>query len=71
MIHTYVILTQPLAWFGKIAFSDAEGTRAMIAAEFAGWAPELVALIADAGTPPVQRSIYRLLDSHRWPRTPG
>lgn len=71
VIHTYVILSRPLTWFEKIDFSDAEGTRAMIAAEFDGWAPELVALIAEADTPPVQRSIYRLPDSHRWQRTPG
>jgi 2-polyprenyl-6-methoxyphenol hydroxylase-like FAD-dependent oxidoreductase len=71
VIHTYVIVSQPLDWFDGIDFTDADGTKARIADEFAGWAPELVALVADADTPPVLRSIHRLPDSHRWERTPG
>ncbi|QZQ53643.1 MULTISPECIES: NAD(P)/FAD-dependent oxidoreductase [unclassified Curtobacterium] len=71
IIHTYVILSRPLSWFDDIDFSDAASTKARIAAEFDGWAPELVALIADADTPPVLRSIYKLPDDHRWPHTPG
>ncbi|MEG8037693.1 FAD-dependent monooxygenase [Sphingomonas sp. LR61] len=71
IIHTYVILSRPVSWFDDIDFSDAASTKARIAAEFDGWAPELVALIADADTPPVLRSIYKLPDDHRWPHTPG
>jgi 2-polyprenyl-6-methoxyphenol hydroxylase-like FAD-dependent oxidoreductase len=71
VLHTYVILSQPVEWFADLDFSDAESTKARIAAEFDGWAPNLVALIADADTPPVLRSIHRLPDRHRWERTPG
>lgn len=71
VIHTYVIVSRPLEWFAHIDFSHAEGTKAAVAAEFDGWAPELVALIAQADTPPVLRSIYQLPNSHRWERTPG
>ena len=71
VIHTYVIVSRPLAWFDDIDFSDADGTRALIAAEFDGWAPELVALIAEADTPPALRSIHTLPDRHTWARTPG
>ncbi|MFI5934789.1 FAD-dependent oxidoreductase [Actinoplanes sp. NPDC051494] len=62
VIHTYVVLSRPVAWF-----ADAGA----IAAEFEGWAPELVSLIADSDRPPVVRSIYQLPDAHRWDRVPG
>lgn len=71
IIHTYVIVSQPLSWFDSIDFSDIEDTKARIAAEFDGWAPELVALISDADTTPALRSIYQLPDGHRWQRTAG
>jgi 2-polyprenyl-6-methoxyphenol hydroxylase-like FAD-dependent oxidoreductase len=71
IIHTYVIVSQPLAWFEEMDFSNPEDTKARISAEFDGWAPELVALIADADTPPALRSIHQLPDGHRWQRTPG
>ncbi|WP_433796220.1 FAD-dependent oxidoreductase [Actinoplanes sp. CA-252034] len=71
VIHTYVVLDRPLPWFTGIDFTDAVTTRKRIAAEFDGWAPELVSLIADSDTDPVLRSIHRLPDDHRWNRTPG
>jgi len=64
IIHAYVCLSRPVEWFGTL-------DRAVIAAEFDGWAPELVALIADSDTAPVLRSIYQLPDQHRWARVPG
>ncbi|MBL7253807.1 FAD-dependent oxidoreductase [Paractinoplanes lichenicola] len=66
VIHTYVVLSRPVEWFTRAAL-----TRERVAAEFTGWAPELVALIAGSDTPPVLRSIHQLLDRHRWARTPG
>ncbi|GAA2607414.1 FAD-dependent oxidoreductase [Paractinoplanes durhamensis] len=63
IIHVYVVLHRPIDWF--------DGGRQRIAAEFAGWAPELISLITDGETAPVVRSIYQLPDRHRWPRTPG
>ncbi|GAA3600081.1 NAD(P)/FAD-dependent oxidoreductase [Kineosporia mesophila] len=70
-IHTYVVLERPPAWFEAIDFTDARAAKAAIAAEFDGWAPELVSLIADADVAPVLRSIHRLPDRHRWSRRPG
>ena len=71
VIHTYVVLARPVEWFSRIDFADADATRARVAAEFDGWAPELVALVADSDTAPVLRSIYQLPDRHRWPRVAG
>lgn len=71
VIHAYVIVSRPLTWFDEIDFTDAGASKALIAAEFDGLAAELVALISDADTPPVLRSIHKLPDSHRWARTRG
>ncbi len=71
VIHTYVVLSRPVEWFGAIDFADADAARARIAAEFAGWAPELTALITDGETAPILRSIYQLPDRHHWDRVPG
>ncbi|MDG4834801.1 NAD(P)/FAD-dependent oxidoreductase [Solwaraspora sp. WMMD1047] len=71
IIHTYVVLNRPIEWFADIDFADADATKTRIAAEFEGWAPELTALITDADTTPILRSIHQLPDHHRWPRTPG
>jgi 2-polyprenyl-6-methoxyphenol hydroxylase-like FAD-dependent oxidoreductase len=70
-IHTYVVLNRPEQWFADLDFADADATKARIAAEFEGWAPELTALITDADTTPILRGIHRLPDRHRWARTPG
>ncbi|MGI3781032.1 MAG: FAD-dependent oxidoreductase [Janthinobacterium lividum] len=69
-IHTYVILNRPLDWFVDLDFADVDATKTRLAAEFEGWAPELVALITDADAPTL-RSIYELPSSHRWDRVPG
>ncbi|GID26011.1 FAD-dependent oxidoreductase [Paractinoplanes brasiliensis] len=66
VIHTYVVLSRPVEWFARTGLA-----RERIAAEFDGWAPELVSLIADSDTAPVLRSIHALPDGHRWNPTPG
>ncbi|BEL06404.1 NAD(P)/FAD-dependent oxidoreductase [Actinoplanes sichuanensis] len=71
VIHTYVVLDRPVEWFAAIDFTDPGAAREQIAAEFLGWAPELVSLIADGDTPPILRAIHRLPDRHRWDRVPG
>jgi 2-polyprenyl-6-methoxyphenol hydroxylase-like FAD-dependent oxidoreductase len=74
VLHAYVALAKPQDWFADLEFGDArtaEATKARIAAEFAGWAPALTALITDADTPPVLRGIHMLPAGHRWTRTPG
>jgi 2-polyprenyl-6-methoxyphenol hydroxylase-like FAD-dependent oxidoreductase len=70
-IHTYVVLDRPLEWFAGIDFADVDGAKAVISAEFEGWVPALVSLIADADSAPVLRPIHRLPDRHRWERVPG
>ncbi|MFJ6988075.1 MULTISPECIES: FAD-dependent oxidoreductase [unclassified Streptomyces] len=86
VLHTYVQLTRSADWIAGLglpgggadpaarAGTDADGGAsgtARIAAEFDGWAPELLALITDGGTAPVARMIHTLPDGHRWDRVPG
>ncbi|MEU5087565.1 NAD(P)/FAD-dependent oxidoreductase [Streptomyces sp. NPDC021356] len=70
-LHTYVALSRPSAWFAAVDFTDAAAAGARIAREFAGWAPELTALITDGDTPPVLRPLHTLPLAHRWDRVPG
>jgi len=71
VLHAYAQLKRPAEWFAGIDFTDAAGATARIAAEFAGWAPALTALITDSDTPPVPRMIHALPNDHRWARVPG
>ena len=71
VIHTYVVLHRPVDWFAEIDFADADAARQRVAAEFEGWAPELLSLITDGETGPILRSIYHLPDRHQWNRTRG
>ncbi|WP_075731301.1 FAD-dependent oxidoreductase [Streptomyces acidiscabies] len=70
-LHMYVALSKPLDWFAGIDFTDAATATARIAAEFAGWAPELTGLITDTDTAPVLRPHHALPAGHRWDRVPG
>jgi 2-polyprenyl-6-methoxyphenol hydroxylase-like FAD-dependent oxidoreductase len=71
VLHTYVQLTRPAAWFADIDFDDPAAATARVAAEFDGWAPELTALITDGETAPVLRVLHMLPTGHRWDRVPG
>ncbi|MET9908289.1 NAD(P)/FAD-dependent oxidoreductase [Streptomyces sp. NPDC006476] len=71
VLHTYVQLVKPQEWLDAVDFTDAEAARALVAAEFEDWAPELTALITDGGTPLVPRPINTLPSDHRWDRVPG
>ncbi|MFF3173782.1 FAD-dependent oxidoreductase [Streptomyces sp. NPDC057900] len=70
-LHTYAMLTEPQSWFAAIDFTDTAAATRRIAQEFAGWAPELTALITDSDTPPVVRPHHTLPVGHRWERVPG
>ncbi|HEY0255415.1 MAG TPA: NAD(P)/FAD-dependent oxidoreductase [Kofleriaceae bacterium] len=70
VLHTYVVLSRPQAWFSDIDFSS-PAAKARVLEEFAGWAPELTALIADSDTGLVLRPIHALPAGHRWDRVPG
>ncbi|MFZ3562180.1 FAD-dependent oxidoreductase [Streptomyces sp. BH055] len=69
-LHAYVGLEEPREWFDAIDFTDAAAIG-RIAAEFAGWAPELTALITEADGAPTVRRLHTLPADHRWDRTPG
>ncbi|WP_321782569.1 FAD-dependent oxidoreductase [Paraburkholderia sp. J94] len=71
VLHAYIALNRPLAWFESIDFDDAARASATIAAEFAGWAPALTALITDGEAAPVPRPLHMLPVDHRWERVPG
>ncbi|MET0424445.1 MAG: NAD(P)/FAD-dependent oxidoreductase [Actinoplanes sp.] len=64
VLHAYVALSKPQEWIAGIDLSQ-------VAAEFAGWAPELTALITEAETAPVLRTINALPIGHRWDRVAG
>ncbi|WP_121701207.1 NAD(P)/FAD-dependent oxidoreductase [Streptomyces sp. E5N298] len=69
-LHAYVALRKPREWFDGIGLPGAAGA-ARVAGEFAGWAPELTALITDADAAPVLRPLHTLPGAHRWERVPG
>ena len=71
VLHTYVQLARSAEWVAAIDFGNASGSIARIAAEFDGWAPDLVRLITEADTPPVARMIHALPDDHSWAHMPG
>jgi len=71
VLHAYIALKRSADWIDAIDFDDPDAAKARIAAEFEGWAPELVALITDGETAPVPRMLHTLPNDCRWPRTPG
>lgn len=71
VLHAYIALSRPLAWIEAIDFADPAGAARTIAAEFAGWAPALTALITGGDAAPVPRMLHTLPNDHRWHRTPG
>jgi 2-polyprenyl-6-methoxyphenol hydroxylase-like FAD-dependent oxidoreductase len=70
-LHTYVALNKPEAWFAKLDAGSASTMLSQVAAEFAGWAAPLTALITESDTLPVLRPIHALPVDHSWKRTPG
>ncbi|MET8997038.1 NAD(P)/FAD-dependent oxidoreductase [Amycolatopsis sp. NPDC004169] len=67
-LHTYAQLYRPQDW---LAGADAATVTARTVEEFAGWAPELTALITESDLPPVLRRLATLPAGHRWDRVPG
>jgi len=70
-LHAYIALNRPEAWISAIDFSQPSMALERIADEFAGWAPQLRALITDGETAPIVRPIYALPIDHRWQRVAG
>ena len=71
VLHAYVALSKPEAWLADIDFADPAAARTRIAAQFAGWAPALTALITEADTPPMPRPVHTLPIDHAWRRVAG
>ncbi|KMO28516.1 FAD-dependent oxidoreductase [Methylobacterium aquaticum] len=70
-LQTYTALARPEPWFDAIDFRDAEAALARVAAEFAGWASHLTALITTSDADPVLRPIHALPVGHSWDYRPG
>ncbi|HEY4125279.1 MAG TPA: NAD(P)/FAD-dependent oxidoreductase [Rhizomicrobium sp.] len=71
ILHAYIGLKRPAAWFADIDFTDIASAKARLLAEFDGWSPALTAFITDGETAPVLRMLYTLPNDHRWDRVPG
>lgn len=70
-LHTYVALNKPEDWCDSLDFREPATALARLAQEFAGWAPELRALVLNSDTTPIVRSIYALPIEHRWQHVSG
>ncbi|GAA3396336.1 FAD-dependent oxidoreductase [Cryptosporangium minutisporangium] len=70
-LHFYIALKAPQDWVGSVDFTDTVKTKAILLEHFADWAPELQALITEADSPLVPRTINALPVGHRWDRVPG
>lgn len=71
VLHAYVAVSWPRAWADDLRLARPDEVRARVAAEFDGWTPQLTALITDADTDPVLRTINALPIGHRWNRVAG
>jgi hypothetical protein len=71
VLHTYVALSKPQEWIAAIDITNPDAAIAQVAAEFAGWAPELTALITETETAPVLRPVHALPIGHGWDRIAG
>ncbi|MBB3181230.1 NAD(P)/FAD-dependent oxidoreductase [Variovorax sp. Sphag1AA] len=70
-LQIYVALNKAEGWIGAIDFRQPAAALHRIASEFAGWAPQLQALVKESDTAPVVRPIYALPVDHRWQSVPG
>ncbi|WP_250007928.1 NAD(P)/FAD-dependent oxidoreductase [Actinoplanes sp. M2I2] len=70
-LHIYIALTKPADWVGTVDWTDTDKGKAVLLGEFADWAPEFHALIAEADSALVPRTINALPIRHRWDRIPG
>ncbi|MBU9844880.1 FAD-dependent oxidoreductase [Rahnella ecdela] len=71
VLHMYVALNKPLDWIDNIDRTTAKAALAEVAAEFEGWAPELLSLITESDTAPAFRPVYSLPYGHEWQHVPG
>ena len=70
-VSGYVALNQAEDWIGSVDFTDARAGLAVVAEQFAGWAPHLTGFITGSVAKPTPRPIYALPTDLRWPRRAG
>ena len=71
-IRVYVVVRAPEEWLDALPCADQPAVaRELLAAEFSGWAPQLVDLILSSDDQLVPRRILGLLAGHRWESRPG
>jgi 2-polyprenyl-6-methoxyphenol hydroxylase-like FAD-dependent oxidoreductase len=70
-LHIYIALTKPEPWLSSIDWADTGKGKTVLLEEFAGWAPGLRALISEADSTLIPRTINALPIGHRWDRVPG
>jgi 2-polyprenyl-6-methoxyphenol hydroxylase-like FAD-dependent oxidoreductase len=70
-LHIYIALTTSEDWISSVDFTDTDKAKAVMLKQFADWAPELKALITEADSEPIPRTINALPIQHRWDRVPG
>ena len=69
-LHVYIALHTTEDWLTTVDWTGA-GAKGALVERFAGWAPELRALITEAGGALAPRTINALPIGHRWERVPG
>jgi len=70
-LHAYAQIEKPQDWLTDADLADGAAVLARVAAEFAGWAPQLTTLLTATDTPPVVRPLHALPAGHCWARVPG
>jgi len=70
-LHIYIALAKPADWVDSINWTDTDMGKAVLVEEFHDWAPEFHALITEADSALVPRTINTLPIQHRWDRVPG
>jgi len=70
-LHVYAALSTSQEWISTVDFADTDKAKAVLVERFAGWAPELQALITEADSALTPRTVHALPIEHRWERVPG
>lgn len=70
-LHVYTAVRAAEDWLDGIDFADPAAAKTAVVQEFAGWHPDLRALVTDSDGPLVPRKIYALPIGHSWDRVPG